>query len=194
MTSTPSKIDIQHITAVEDRQRVLPAIAPIFFAASVTQSFESDDAKTAFLDRWLGRYCRHEDDVMCVAYDRSGQHSEKVVGYVVGSFCDPSRDPRFSDIGFFSEISDLTRAYPAQLHINIDEAYRNLKIGGRLIDAFCDIAEARGCGGVHVVTGGASRNISFYKRNGFQTSHSFVWGGTQMMFLGRALSGHVSSQ
>ena len=60
-----------------------------------------------------------------------------------------------------------SQRFPAHLHINLAAEYRSIGIGGRLVAAFADQARSLGAPGVHVVTGAASRNVGFYRRQGF---------------------------
>ena len=162
----------------------LAAVDTIFFAASQTQSFASSAAKEAFRERWLGRYLEHYRENFFLAIDPRG----RIAGYLAGCLVDPSRQGLFADIAYFAEIADLTRDYPAHLHINVDASWRNRGIGALLIEAFCAHAAKAGAPGVHVVTGAHSRNGPFYARNGFRRLRSLLWNGAEIVCLGRRLS------
>ena len=163
--------------------RALAAIDEIFFASSATQVFADEDARAAFRERWLGRHLVHHPGESFVAVDGSGE----VIGYVVGALGDPAQDPRFADISYFRELAHLTARYPAHLHINLAPGARNRGIGSRLVAAFCVHAAARGATGVHVVTAEASRNRSFYARNGFALLTTLGAPGREIVMLGRRL-------
>ena len=120
-------------------------------------------ARAAFRERWLGRYLRDDPQFAYLAFDASGD----VAGYVVGAIDDPVLSERFADVGYFAAFGDLTRKYPAHLHVNLAPAFRNRGIGGRLIEAFVAEAKRSGAPGVHVVTSANSDNVRFYNRNGF---------------------------
>lgn len=167
---------------LEKREDLANDIDAIFFSASATQEFASPSAREAFQERWLGRYLAHDDQWFYVARD-----GERAVGYLAGCLDDPAQTPRFADIEYFAEFADLTRTYPAHLHINLDAGYRSLGLGGRLIDRFVSDAAAAGAVGVHVVTGARSRNLSFYNRNGFTCLRELTQGPRSMAFLGRRL-------
>jgi len=155
----------------------------IFFEASNSKSFESDAAQAVFRERWLGRYLRDDPQFVYLAFAASGD----VAGYVVGAIDDSGLSERFADIGYVAAFGDLTRKYPAHLHINLAPAFRNRGIGGRLIEAFVTEATRRGAPGVHVVTSANSDNVRFYNRNGFievaRTKDS-----TPLVFLARTLA------
>jgi GNAT superfamily N-acetyltransferase len=160
------------------------AIDAIFFEASATQSFAGDAERAVFHERWLGRYLADFTDGCFVALGPDG----RVLGYVVGATTDPARDPRFADIGYFSVLAAETRRFPAHLHINLAPEARNKGLGGRLIEAFCAHARAKGAHGVHVVTAAASRNRTFYARAGFTHVVEADWNGHAIVFLGRTLT------
>ena len=85
-------------------------------------------------------------------------------------------------------LSGYEARYPAQLHVNVEEARRGQHIGAALITAFARHAEESGAPGVHVVTGRGMRNVGFYLSNGFRELGVHAAAGHELLFLGRALS------
>jgi GNAT superfamily N-acetyltransferase len=166
-----------------ERDRLIVEIDQIFFSSSARQSFADDDEKAAFRERWLGRYFQHFPRHALVALNRE----RRVVGYLVGSLEDPARDPLFSDLTFFDQFRDLTPLYPAQLHVNLDAAWRGHGIGAKLVDTFADQARTAGAPGVHVVTARGMRNVGFYLSNGFLERGAIEIDGRELLFLGRDL-------
>jgi GNAT superfamily N-acetyltransferase len=154
----------------------------IFFASSNVQHFADDAARTAFRAHWLGRYLEQWPQEFFVACSPD----RRVIGYLAGCLEDPATNPAFADLEYASAFADLSRSYPAHLHINLDPGWRNGGIGARLIEAFCAHAERR-VAGVHVVTGRHSRNVRFYERNGFSLLRTMRSPGrdTEIAFLGR---------
>ena len=159
-------------------------IERIFFAASGTQTFASDEVRAAFRERWLGRYFDHDPALVYVAVAPDGA----ITGYLVGSFDDPALAPRFSDIGYFARFAELNARYPAQLHVNLDERARGAGTGGLLVEAFVDEVRRVGLPGVHVVTGQGVRNVTFYERLGFIERGHLTTNGKTVVFLGRDVS------
>ena len=158
-------------------------IDAIFFASSARQTFESEDEKTAFREKWLGRYVEHFSDLGFVAINGD----ERVVGYVVGSLQDPARDPFFADLDFFTHFRDLTPRYPAQLHVNLAPDWRGRGVGADLVNAFSDLARSCSPPGVHVVTARGMRNVGFYLAQGFLERGALALEGRELLFLGRDL-------
>lgn len=178
-------IEIVPWQSLAEPETVKAAIERIFFAASGTQVFASEAARSVFCERWLGRYLDHDPGHVFVARAGSGQ----IVGYLVGSCDDPARTQRFADIGFFAQFSQLTRAYPAHLHVNLDANARAGGIGSALVEAFCQQVAAAGLPGVHVVTGRGVRNVGFYERLAFVERGAATFNGREIVFLGRELAG-----
>ncbi len=160
------------------------ALEKIFFEASATQSFANAEERSAFYERWLGRYLHHYPNDAYLAVTLSNE----VVGYVVGCLDDPAGLPLFSDIAYFEAFAHLTAQYPAHLHINVDARYRSAGIGAQLIARFITHAENAGSPGVHLVTGADSRNVRFYNRQGFVERGRQVSNGVGSVFLARGLA------
>jgi GNAT superfamily N-acetyltransferase len=165
---------------VEGLGRQLDAI---FFGASETRSFASDEVRLAFRERWLGRYLEHYPADALLAVERYG----RVAGYLVGSLEDPAATCLFDDIAYFKVFSHLTIRFPAHLHVNLAPEFRGQGIGSRLMEAFVSHARGAGSPGVHVVTGKGMRNVGFYERNGFAPAGEAAVDGRMLVLLGRHL-------
>jgi GNAT superfamily N-acetyltransferase len=164
-----------------ERDGLISDLDRIFFSSSATQTFESEREKVEFRERWLGRYLKYFPDCTVLALDRE----RRAIGYVIGSLDDPATDPLFADLPFLAAFAALTARYPAQLHINIDEAWRGRGIGAALIGAFADLASEAGAPGIHAVTSRGMRNIGFYLANGFEERGATVMNDRELVFLGR---------
>lgn len=159
---TPAVV-IRRYLDVERDVRLERAIDAIFFEASNTKSFASESARSAFRERWLGRYLREEPHYAYLALANTGD----MVGYLVGSFDARSSDTEAAEASGFSAFRDVSRRYPAHLHVNMAPQYRGFGIGARLIEAFvADLRQANATG-VHVITSATSPNVRFYTRNAF---------------------------
>jgi hypothetical protein len=58
----PGQIIIRRFKDVKDMPGVLDGIDAVFFQSSNTQTFADAAARTAFRERWLGRYLSHDPD------------------------------------------------------------------------------------------------------------------------------------
>lgn len=166
----------------------LGEVEAIFYEASATKSFETDGDRRDFHERWLGRYLTHDARWFYVALAGDPARADcPVAGYLAGSLDDPAATPRFSDIGYFSELAAVTARYPAHLHINLAPQFRNRGWGEKLIATFAADARAAGAPGLHVVTGRGVRNVRFYTACGFAEVASVVWRDRELVMLGRTL-------
>jgi GNAT superfamily N-acetyltransferase len=167
--------------------RLISELDQIFFDTSATKAFASEDVRAAFRERWLGRYLNHDAQHAFLAIVDPGAVDEALAGYLVGSLDDPAQAPRFHDLAYFKTVADLTAQYPAQLHVNLAEAWRGQGVGRALVDAFCGHAQAAGLPGVHVFTGRGMRNVRFYESAGFAEVGAVAWNGGEIVMLGRRL-------
>ncbi len=179
----PAKTVIRRYLELERTAALKAGLDAVFFEASNTQSFASGAERAAFRERWLGRYLTHDAAFAHVAIAADGA----VAGYVVGSIDDPSIAERFSDLGYLHAFRDLTRRYPAHLHVNLEPQFRGRGLGSRLVERFIADAAAAGAPGAHVTTSRGARNIAFYERNGFSEQASLDVGMKEIVFLARAL-------
>jgi ribosomal protein S18 acetylase RimI-like enzyme len=178
--ATPG-IVLRRWTEIAGAERLLPGLDAVFFESSLTKSFADDAARSAFRERWLGRYLKHDPQFAYIALDR-----DTVAGYLIGSVDDPAATERFRDVAV-PAFAAASQRFPAHLHVNLAPEYRNRALGSRLIDAFVADLEARNVPGVHVVTGAGSRNVAFYNRNGFAEAARARLGSSEVVFLGRTL-------
>ena len=174
---------IVRLAGPECPPRLLAQVDAIFLETSAKPPAPGP-ARDVFRARWLGRYLLGGTDVVLLAL--AGE--DTVAGYLVGALEDPALQARFADIGYFrTDFADLTRRFPAHLHVNLTARFRNQGIGAKLIGAFADAARQAGAPGMHVVTGRGMRNVRFYQRCGFVERGSATRNGGEAVFLGRGL-------
>lgn len=166
---------------------LVPRLDDIFFEASATRSFADAAARAEFRWRWLGRYLERDPRLVHFAFLRLGRDgADTLAGYLAGDLDDPARSGRYGDIGYFPLLGEWTARFPAHLHVNVAREARSLGLGSQLVERFVADVAGAGRSGVHVVTGAASRNVAFYRRNGFTAAHEFDWQGTRLVLLGRS--------
>jgi GNAT superfamily N-acetyltransferase len=166
-----------------DPAMAVQGIDAIFWETTVRPPMLGAD-RGAFRELWLGQYLRHEPEHVHIAWDAATQ---RIAGYLVGCWDNPALSPRFASLSYFQTFAAACSRYPAHLHVNLTEPYRGRGIGGRLINVFAADTAAAGLPGMHVVTGGAARNVGFYTRLGFNRIASTARNDQETVFLGRDL-------
>jgi GNAT superfamily N-acetyltransferase len=176
-------VKIQRADEVADFLTCLADIHDIFFTSSARIDFSSQEEKQAFRDTSLGRYIeRHRGSFFVALNDPRG-----VVGYLAGCLENPITLSHFSDVGYFRDIDDLCRDYPAHLHVNVAEGYRNRGVGTALVGRFVEWAKLHSVKGIHLVTSSTARSIPFYRRSGFIPLRTFPWNSGISVCMGRKL-------
>jgi GNAT superfamily N-acetyltransferase len=190
MVAADSKPDIviRRWIDIAAKERLAPLIDEIFFESSLTKSFAGESERRSFRERWLGRYLANDPQYAYVA-----MCGDDVVGYLAGRVTDADPLRAGEDIARFPDAASLARQYPAHLHINLAASFRGRGIGALLIDAFARDARRAGAAGIHVVTGAASRNVGFYKRNGFRELRRASGKAHDVVLLGRRLGGEQTA-
>jgi GNAT superfamily N-acetyltransferase len=179
----PDAVKIEKLLDGPRGAETFAALDRIFFDASNTKSFKSDEHRAAFRERWLGRYLTHDPEWVYLAIQERGG----IVGYLLGSLDDPATAPRFSDLSYFQSFAHLTARYPAQIHVNLAPEWRGQGIGGALMRTFVDDVSKTGVPGAHVITTRGMRNVSYYSANGFAPVGELAWNGRELLFFGRVL-------
>jgi len=169
--------------SASDIEAAWPEIEAIFFASATRRDFADEAARRAFRAAWLDPYRAHWPDLIWIAREADGA----VAGFLAG--CRDSRAARSvldrqPDFPLFADLFDL---YPAHFHVNCRAERRGRGIGAALVAAF--VAHCRTCiaPGVHLVTAAGARNVSFYRRQGFDREIARKAGDRALLFLGRRL-------
>ena len=158
------------------------------FRATAAKWPEDADAARAFQHFWLDQYFEHERELVHVALQQSGGTALHVAGYLVGCRINPALSPRFASLPYFQAFSAHCATHPAHLHVNLDAAFRNRRIGEQLVEALCTRLTVEGIPGVHVVTGREQRNVGFYTRLGFRELARTPRNATEVLFLARDIA------
>jgi ribosomal protein S18 acetylase RimI-like enzyme len=173
-THARSSVAVRRWTDIAPSAPLLEQLDAIFFEASNTKTFASEETRATFRERWFGRYLSQHPQWAYVAFTDDGQ----VAGYLVGALDEASAVDAFAS---------AAREFPAHLHVNLAPAFRNLGIGRELIAAFGADAGQAGAKGMHVVTSADARNVRFYTRAGFSERARTTVNGSELVFLGRPL-------
>jgi ribosomal protein S18 acetylase RimI-like enzyme len=169
-----SSFAVRRWTDIVRSASLVEQLDAIFFEASNTKAFPSEEVRAAFRERWFGRYLTQHPQWAFVALAADGS----VAGYLVGALNEPSG---------FDDFAGVAVEFPAHLHVNLAPAYRSRGIGRKLIDAFAKDAVQAGAKGIHIVTSADARNVRFYERAGFSEQARTSVNGRDLVFLGRRL-------
>lgn len=164
-------------------EKITTDLDALFFEASNTQVFASENEKNQFRETWLGRYLSHYPDHFFLALSESG----RLIGYLAGSPDNPARSELFSDVEYFSLFEELCQLYPAQLHVNVAPQSRGMGVGRALIEAYSNHCKTLGISGCHVITRKDADNVGYYEACGFEKSGIARWeaGQRTLIFLGK---------
>jgi len=176
-------VKIQRADEVADFASCLGDIDAIFFESSARRDFCDQREKQAFREMSLGRYIEKHRSSFFVAVDDDG----RAVGYLAGCLENPIKIDHFNDVSYFRYIEDICQDYPAHLHVNVAEQYRNRGLGTALVGRFVDWAKLHSVEGMQLVTSSASRSIPFYRRLGFIDLRTFPWNFGASVCMGRKL-------
>jgi ribosomal protein S18 acetylase RimI-like enzyme len=153
-------------------------VRQIFFETSDKKSFVSEAQKNTFLDNYLASYLR-ESKQFCFL-----EASDLVNGYIVGSKSSESAVKKFA---YYEVFQDCLIDYPAHLHINCAESAQGRGVGSKLLNKFKTSLEESNVCGLHIITSPEARNISFYKKNGFDFEITRNFKGIDLTLLGISL-------
>ncbi len=179
--------DVDGVTSASSDRQYREAES-IFWETASTQSFDSEDSRSAFLWRYFGYYAVRAPELFLIAVDGG----KRVLGYVCAVSDTRFHRELYAIASHVPVFDDLYDAYPAHLHINLGEASRGRGLGGVLIRNLESRLRRLGVTGLHLVTSAGARNVRFYRKNGFERAvERRLPGGSDrdppLLFLGKSL-------
>lgn len=167
--------------SVEKDPAVQKELREIFFESSTKKEFKDEAEKEAFFYKYLGFYLEHYPKLAWVAL------TDKVLGYVVVS--PQSKSEELIKLQPHLKVFDPEcEKFPAHLHINCHSDSRGLGVGSRLINEAVEALKNSNIRGLHIMTGLASQNRSFYRKLGFSFEVERNFHGSSILFMGKSLS------
>jgi ribosomal protein S18 acetylase RimI-like enzyme len=160
----------------------LAQVEAIFFESSSKKIFVDDHEKRLFQWKYLGSYLETFPGLAVVA-KREGQ----ILGYVMGA--------TRTDFGLQPHMKifeDLLEKYPAHLHINCHVESRGLGVGSLLVQELEKKLQVIKSPGLHIMTGGDSRNRSFYQKLGFIFEEKRLFADRPILMMGKTLTALVN--
>lgn len=156
----------------------------VFYMSSSVQEFSSSEQQSIFFQRWLGKYLDHPLSFLFCVFNKDSE----VIGYCTGTTNTHDfygSTPPKSEALFSHRWAD----FPAHLHINLSSECRGSGIGSELLNKIFSYLHKQGIAGVFIVTSPESRNVNFYRNNGFALEEMKSQGNFNLLFMGRKISG-----
>jgi len=174
----------------ESGDSVLSGAETVFWETANTTEFSSPAERAAFQWRYFGYYAVHAPRYFFIAYSRH-PHLQSL-GYICGVADTRAHRDLYEVAAHVPVFDDLYDRYPAHLHINLTVESRGMGLGGRLVGELSAAVADEGAAGIHLVTSPGARNVSFYRRQGFEqeVQRPLPSGGGQavpLLFLGKSL-------
>lgn len=151
-------------------------VVEIFWETSARHEFNSADEREKFQKQYLDDYLLQ----IALVYE-----AHKVAGYVVATLDTLGMHAHWPP--HLSLFEDLYLRYPAHLHINLTRELRGQGVGSQLLAALEEVLRGHKTRGVHLITSGAARNVSFYLQNDYSHKVERLWNGHPLLFLGKTL-------
>ncbi len=158
--------------------KFLQQVEDIFFVSSSVKTFDSEQRRRDFFNRWCGSYMSLFPDDFYLMID-----NDQVLGYLCG--CKNTLDSlSVLDIPGLSLFSQEFLNFPAHFHINFNSTQRGKGLGSQMVSLFLQDCSKLKIPGVHIITSPEALNVSFYKKLGFVNNVEKIFNGRVLFFMG----------
>ena len=157
---------------------ILNSIRNIFFEASSVKEFKDQESKELFFKRWCGDYITHYPQYFYLMFE-----DNKLLGYLSGCL-NTNESMSVLNVPGVTLFSDLYEDYPAHLHINFSAECRGKGLGSILVGHFLDKCRLKQIKGVHLITSFDAKNVTFYRRLGFNKEFPRPHSNFTQLFMG----------
>ena len=179
---------MSHRILITSLKSVLPiktpfvtAIRKIFFDTTSRKSFKDDKERQEFFESWTSFYIDHHPEDVLMAFNEKDQ----LMAYLTGCRdSEQAKEVLSTRTDSYTLFEDQFAEYPAHLHINTSLNFQGQGVGGALIQEYMSHLKEAKVKGLHIVTSGDSRNIGFYKKNGFTDEIERDFNGSRLRFMG----------
>ncbi len=165
------------------KREIISEVREIFFLSTSKKEFESDKHRDHFFKIWCGDYVDHFEDQFFIFEDEN----QNVGGYLSACF-DSQKAMNKLNVPKYDVFSDLFSSFPAHLHINFHPRMRGLGCGSVLVGYVEKVLIQNNILGFHLVTSPDAKNVSFYKRLGFEEIIDRKIGDYTLRFMGKKLT------
>lgn len=181
-------MDIQILPLVD---AWLPGTRRIFNENTGADRFPTPAARDLFCHLYFEYYRIAAPELFLVARTEDSG-AERILGYVCALRDTREHRELHRLLPHIPLFDDLYDAFPAHFHINLAPEHRRSGTGGRLIAALERRLRKTGdVPGLHLVTSEGSRNVSFYRREGFtaEVARDDCTGeGPRLLFMGKVFT------
>jgi ribosomal protein S18 acetylase RimI-like enzyme len=169
------------ISINESERDFLADIKEIFFDSSEKKDFTSEEAKADFFHHWCGQYLQKFPETFLVFVS-----DDKAVGYLCYV---EDTNSSYKDLGISSmdHFKEVYTNFPAHLHINVHSSQRGKGLGAKLLVEMERRLMKKDIPGVFLITDPTARNVSFYKRNGYDFAQEYHTEKYGLLLLGKKL-------
>ena len=157
------------------------AIRKIFFDTTSRKNFSDDKDRQKFFQDWTSFYIDHHPEDVLMAFNEKDQ----LMAYLTG--CRDSelaKEVLSTRMDSYTLFEDQFADFPAHLHINASINFQGKGVGGLLLQEYISNLKKSEARGLHIVTSGESRNIGFYRQNGFRHEVERNFNGSRLRFMG----------
>ena len=167
--------------SIVQKMEVLDSIKNIFFESSSVKEFKDFESKDVFFKRWCGDYLTHYPQYFYLMFENN-----KLLGYLSG--CLSTNDSlSVLNVPGVQLFSDLYEDFPAHLHINFSAECRGKGLGSILVEHFLGKCRLKQIKGVHLITSLEAKNVTFYRRLGFNKEFPRLHSNFTQLFMGMIL-------
>ena len=162
---------------------VVKRVRDIFFLTSRQGAYLAGCQKEDFFYSWAGWYMETAPEQTLLIRNAD----KKIVGYLVGCLDSASARRLYQNLFYYKAFAHCYSEYPSHFHVNCDPDFQSVGFGGALVKRFVSDAHDLGIKGVHLVTGEAAKNRSFYEKLEFRKYDQKFVSNSSLVLLGKKL-------
>lgn len=173
---------LDHCNSVDIKNQ----IRDIFFLTSPRKTFETEESKEKFFEKWLSYYLDFRPDYFYLALSK-GEEQIRVLAYLSVEPDSLKSKNFFADHAHYLLFEDYYEEFSAHLHINAHPLMQGLGLGSMLLTFAEKDLKIKNICGIHLITSPIARNVSFYRKNGYLKEVVRTLNDVEYLFMGKKL-------